>query len=180
LKLILIYGPPGVGKLSVAKELKQLTGFPVLHNHLVADLIWSIFNAYGAAHTKDLNSRIKMDVFEHASKTGLEGIISTFVYYHDVQAFAALRSWVSLMEKLKGEIFFFKIFCDIEEHEKRVSDPSRQKTKKLNELGKFRELMLKENLCATIPMDIAPSIEIDTTLLSPEEVAALITSHLNN
>ena len=66
MKLILIYGPPGVGKLSVAKELKQLTGFPVLHNHLVADLIWSIFNAYGAAHTKDLNSRIKMDVFEHA------------------------------------------------------------------------------------------------------------------
>ena len=39
MKLIVIYGPPAAGKLTVAKELSKLTGFKVLHNHITIDLI---------------------------------------------------------------------------------------------------------------------------------------------
>ncbi len=34
MRLVFIYGPPGVGKLTVARELAALTGFKLFHNHL--------------------------------------------------------------------------------------------------------------------------------------------------
>ena len=35
MKLVFIYGPPAVGKLTVAKELAALTGFKVFHNQVI-------------------------------------------------------------------------------------------------------------------------------------------------
>lgn len=43
MNLVLIYGPPAVGKLTVATELAQLTGFRLLHNHLIGDLARAVF-----------------------------------------------------------------------------------------------------------------------------------------
>jgi len=34
MKLVFIYGPPAVGKLTVANALAKVTGFKVFHNHL--------------------------------------------------------------------------------------------------------------------------------------------------
>ena len=39
MKTIFIYGAPAAGKLTVANELAKRTGFSVLHNHLINDLI---------------------------------------------------------------------------------------------------------------------------------------------
>lgn len=44
MQLIFIYGPPAVGKLSVANALAKLTGYRVFHNHLTIDLVRSIFD----------------------------------------------------------------------------------------------------------------------------------------
>lgn len=43
MKLIFIYGLPGVGKLTVAKELTKLTGYRLFHVHLLADMLESVF-----------------------------------------------------------------------------------------------------------------------------------------
>ena len=43
MRLIFIYGMPATGKLTVARELARITGFNVFHNHLVVDLLLSIF-----------------------------------------------------------------------------------------------------------------------------------------
>jgi replication-associated recombination protein RarA len=39
MKLILLYGPPAVGKLTIAKEIARLTGFKLFHAHLTSDLV---------------------------------------------------------------------------------------------------------------------------------------------
>ena len=43
MKLILLYGPPAVGKLTIAKELARLTGFKLFHAHLTSDVVEAIF-----------------------------------------------------------------------------------------------------------------------------------------
>ena len=43
MKLILLYGPPAVGKLTIAKEIARLTGFKLFHAHLTSDLVEAIF-----------------------------------------------------------------------------------------------------------------------------------------
>ena len=43
MKLLLLYGPPAVGKLTIAKALARLTAFQVFHAHLTVDLVTAIF-----------------------------------------------------------------------------------------------------------------------------------------
>jgi hypothetical protein len=43
-KLVFIYGVPGVGKLTTARVLAALTGFKVFHNHLSFNLVNAIFD----------------------------------------------------------------------------------------------------------------------------------------
>ena len=44
MRLVFLYGPPAVGKLTVAKALARLTGYKVFHNHLTIDLVASILD----------------------------------------------------------------------------------------------------------------------------------------
>ena len=41
--LLFLHGPPASGKLTIARELKTLTGFQLFHNHLAVDLLESVF-----------------------------------------------------------------------------------------------------------------------------------------
>ena len=51
MKLIFIYGPPAVGKLTVAKKLAQLTGYTVFHLHQTIDLVTQFFPQGTAAYS---------------------------------------------------------------------------------------------------------------------------------
>jgi predicted kinase len=42
-KLLLLYGRPAVGKLTVAREVAALTGGRLFHNHLTVNLALSVF-----------------------------------------------------------------------------------------------------------------------------------------
>jgi hypothetical protein len=41
--LVIIFGPPAVGKMAVAFELERLTGFRAFHNHLTVDPLLPLF-----------------------------------------------------------------------------------------------------------------------------------------
>ena len=42
--LVFIFGPAAVGKMTVGQELKKLTGYRLLYNHMVVDLITEFFD----------------------------------------------------------------------------------------------------------------------------------------
>ena len=44
MKLILIFGPQAVGKMTVGQELATLTGLKLFHNHMTIDLVSPIFD----------------------------------------------------------------------------------------------------------------------------------------
>ena len=45
-QLVLIFGPAAVGKMTVGQELAKLTGFTLLYNHQIVDLVTELF-AFG-------------------------------------------------------------------------------------------------------------------------------------
>lgn len=79
MKLIIIYGPPAVGKLTVDRELAKVTGYKLFHNHLTVDLAYSLFPSGTKAYS-DFVEKIRLEAFEAAAKNKIKGIIFTSVY----------------------------------------------------------------------------------------------------
>src|SRR5579862_3044933 len=77
MRLIFIYGMPATGKLTVARELAAITGYPVFHNHLVVDMVQSVF-AFGTRPFVELREDIWLGVFRKAGENQLPGLIFTF------------------------------------------------------------------------------------------------------
>lgn len=174
MKLIFLHGMPGVGKLTVARELAKLTGFKLFHNHLAVDLVLSVFE-FGSAPFVELRERIWLDVFSEAVTADLNGLIFTFAYDRTVQ-----RSFVgntrNIVESAGGEVLFVELKCTAEELERRIEDPSRQRFGKLSTLARFREL---QNAGAFVDPGIPEErLVMDTTALPAGETASRIVREL--
>src|SRR5215475_12910946 len=79
MKLVLIHGAPGVGKLTVGKQVSKLTGFPLFHNHMVINLLGAIF-PFNSPSYLHLREEMWLAVIHAASKDRLAGLIFTFVF----------------------------------------------------------------------------------------------------
>jgi adenylate kinase len=175
MKLIFLYGLPGVGKLTVARELAKLTGSRIFHNHLVVDLVDSVFE-FGSEPFVELREAIWLAVFSKAVATELDCLIFTFAFDRTVQ-----KSFIGNVQSVvegsgRGEILFVQLTCSPEELERRIAHPSRKKFSKLNSVRQFREL---RESGAFIEPGIPPGqLVVDTTELPAVEAAELIAGKL--
>lgn len=174
MKLIFLHGMPGVGKLTVARELADLTGFKLFHNHLTVDLVGSVFE-FGSPPFVELRERIWLEVFSKAGKAGVKGLIFTFAFEPTVQG-DFIDNVLRTVELNSGQVVFVKLECAREELERRIIHPSRQAFGKLTSLEKFREL---NNAGAfTDPGIVEDDLVVDITNLTANEVARLINKEL--
>jgi hypothetical protein len=173
-KLIFLHGLPGVGKLTVARELAELTNFRVFHNHLVVDLVESVFE-FGSEPFVQLREKIWLDVFSQAVEANLKGLIFTFAFDRTVQS-SFIKHTQDLMARSGNEILFVELSCSTEELERRIEHPSRQEFGKLTEVTRFRELRdAGAFVDPGIPTD---RLVVDTTKLSASDAAQLIMNKL--
>ena len=174
MKLIFLHGLPGVGKLTVARELAKLTGFRLFHNHLAVDLVESIFD-FGSLPFVELRETIWCQVFSHAVGADLNGLIFTFAYDSSVRS-NFIEDTVKVIESSGGEVLFVGLTCSREELERRIAHPSRQSFGKLNSVSKLHEL---EDAGAFLDPGIpSHGLVVDTTELSAQEAARQIVSQL--
>src|ERR1044071_1475234 len=130
MKLIFLHGLPGVGKLTVARELAEVTPFKIFHNHLAVDLVESVFE-FGSRPFVELREKIWLDVFSHAVAAGLNGLIFTFAYDRTVRS-SFVQATRKIIESDGGEILFVELTCSAEELERRIENPSRHRFGKLS------------------------------------------------
>jgi hypothetical protein len=180
MKLVLFYGPPAVGKLTIANALQKATGFKIIHNHLISDLVLSVFGR-GTPEATELNHRIRCLLYEAAAQSAEKGIISTVIYRYDIkeQVHGAITDYLRIMQKHGGEACVVRLSCDPQTLEERVASPSRLGTKKISSVEKLREVLAREDLTRELPQSIAPSLHIDTTHIEPSVAAEHIRSHFN-
>lgn len=174
MKLIFLHGLPGVGKLTVARALAQLTGFRIFHNHLAVDLVTSVFE-FGSLPFVELREKIWLEVFSRAAAAKLDGLIFTFAFDRTVRG-GFIANTREVIESSGGEVLFVELQCSIPELERRIEQPSRQSFGKLSSVEQFREL--KEAGAFVDPGIPRERLVVDTTELSASGAASLIISKL--
>jgi hypothetical protein len=167
MRLIFLYGMPATGKLTVAHELKALTGFQLFHNHLVVDLLLSTFE-FGSRPFVELREQIWLSVFDHAARSGADGLIFTFVPESTVRA-SFVPETVRIVESVGGAVDFVQLTCPADEIRRRVGRPSRHHFGKLTSVELFDELLASGAFGQPIMPE--PKITIDTSACTPARAA---------
>lgn len=170
MKLIYIYGPPAVGKLTVAKELSKLTSIKVFHNHLTVDLLKPFF-IFGSERFLTLSTSIRHKIFEAAAQENIEGLIYTCCYSFPEDN-EGVQETISVLKKYDGEIFFVRLYADTRELKKRVLEDSRKNFGKVKSIDDLEKSINKWNMFTSIPF--VKSLEIDNTNTPPYDVALRI------
>ena len=173
MKLIFLYGPPAVGKLTVARELERLTGFKLFHNHLTADLVKSVFD-YGTPPYFHLIYKVRRDLIEIASQENIS-IITTFVYTPEDVEFVA--DIVSSVEKHGGNVVFVQLEADRTTLNERVAHDARKEFRKLHTIESLDRYFTRWRLGTSVEYDRV--LTIDNSHLQPLDVAQRIVQHLS-
>lgn len=173
MKLIFLHGMPGVGKLTVARELAKLTGFKLFHNHLTVDLLLAVFE-FGSPAFVELREKIWLDVFSRATSAQID-LIFTFAFERTV-THDFIRNARHAVESNGGQVFLVKLECSPGELEKRLTHPDRKTFGKLTSLEIFhqlREAGVFEH--AEVPED---HVVLDTTTTGASAAAKRIADEL--
>lgn len=170
MKLVVISGPPASGKLTVARELEQLTGWRVFHNHLTVDLLGAVFE-FGSPPFRELRERIWLDVMVAAARAGLPGLIFTFLP-EDTVSPGFFRRLEEQVREAGATTTFAALTTDEDEIERRLNAPSRMAWGKLRSVIQYRELRDAGHFrYEGLP---GPAVTVDTGTFAPIEAARRI------
>jgi hypothetical protein len=122
--LIVIFGPPAVGKAAVGHELAKLTGFRFFHNHMTAEPVAALFG-WGAAPW--LLSQLRLTLFTAAlAQPNMPSIIFTFVWALDLEDDGEfIQQVVALFEASGGQVFFVELVASLPARLEREGTPLR-------------------------------------------------------
>jgi len=174
MKLIFLYGLPGTGKLTIARELSELTDVKLFHNHLTVDLLLPVFE-FGSAPFVELRERIWLSVFEEAA-AALPAIIFTFNPENSVRR-DFIQKTIEVVTPAGGEVLFVEVVCDPAEMERRMDTPERRNHKKLVSLELFRKL--QTDGVFESPKLPPPRLTLDSSHTSPLENAQKIAARFS-
>ncbi len=168
--LIFIYGLPATGKLTVAQELAARTGYKLFHNHLVVDLLLSVFE-FGSPSFVALREEIWLSVFEQACLSETAGMIFTFAPERTVRL-GFVQEVSAVIARRGGKVDFVELVCPLAELKERMDSPSRLRYQKLTSVSLFDQLYGDGSFDASYMPEAR--VRIDTSLVTPAEAATQI------
>lgn len=167
-RVIVIYGAPAVGKLTVARHLSAITGYRVLHNHMTSDLVSAAIGTNATNYWKVV-SALRLILIWSAVKNR-EHMIVTGCYSHTAEPF--YRQLMHIVARGNGQCSFVHMTCREDEMYRRVTDPSRRSFSKTHTAEELKRELSILNPHLTMPF--ATSLNIDTTAIPPAVAAMRI------
>jgi hypothetical protein len=171
--LVVLYGPPAVGKLTIARELSKRRPFKLLHNHATIDPVLPFFE-YGTRPFWEVVGRFRHHIAEVAAREGVD-LIYTYVFASGEEAH--IERIAEPYEAAGGRVCLVQLLAPLDELQKRVVQPSRREFRKGTDPEHVAETMARYDL--TTPVAGRPSLTIDTTQLTPDAAADAILAYLD-
>ena len=174
MKLLILYGPPAAGKLTIANHLASRTGFKVFHNHLSIDCVKPIFE-FGSPPFGRLVDLIRRETIAEAARERVD-LIFTFVYASGLDDELFERT-ISTAEENGGEAYLVNLTCRPDEIRQRIGADSRVAMGKLASPDTFDQWLERYEMYSSYPG--RESLMIDTAETSPRDAAERIIRHFN-
>lgn len=180
MNLVIILGPPAVGKMAVGQELEKITGFKLFHNHMSIELVRQFFD-FGTPSFERLDKAIRFAIFNEVVKSDLKGLIFTMVWDY---SFKEDEEYIDEIIKIftgKGsKVYLVELQADLEERLRR----NRHRERLINKPSK-RDLEMSEKSLLYFESNYRmesrenefkdkPIYKINNTNRAPKEVAKMI------
>jgi hypothetical protein len=171
-KFLLIYGPPAVGKLTVAKEVVRLTGMKLFDNHATVNAVAPIFGFNNDTYYRLL--RLMRSAIVEEAASGNIDLVSTAVYNYPRtdEGIAALDG---ILSKYDGSLHLLRLVCDRNTLDQRVTNDDRRLKQSINTVEELARYISERDPDREIPG--RQSLTIDNTDLGPTQVAEAAIAH---
>ena len=179
MKLVLIFGPQAVGKMTVGQELEKRTGMKLFHNHMTIDLLHPYFGF--TEEMWRLNGKFREEIFKTAAKSELEGLIFTYVWAFDQEGDGEfVEKTKTIFETAGVPVYFVELEADMDERLKRnltdnrlVHKPTKRNTE---ESETHLRMTMEKHRLNSHPGEVTYPlyVRINNTDLTPEETAERI------
>ena len=144
MKLVVIFGPPAVGKMTVGQELALRSGLKLLHNHMTIELLLRFFD-FGSPPFRRLTWEFRSRLFEEVAGSELPGLIFTFAWALNLESDKVhVDSLCQIFRDREGEIYFVELEASLDERLSRNRGLSR-----LAEKPSKRQVDLRSAACFT-------------------------------
>ena len=180
MRLLFLFGPQAVGKMTVGQALARITPLRLFHNHMTIEPVIEIFGAYDPTTV----TRLREVVFEEFAKSDQYGMIFTFQWAFDYQADWDYTAHVaSIFEAQGAQVDYCELVAplDIRLERNGTENRLREKPSKrdvarsrqfvLDAVGKYRDTSLP----GEVPFE--RYLRLDNSELSPEAAAEIIAAH---
>lgn len=129
MKLVLIFGPQAVGKMTVGQELSKITELKLFHNHMTIDLVSNFFD-YGTKEGRNLVNTYRMEMFKTVAKSDLDGLIFTYTWCFELEEdWEYTKTICDIFTEQNADIYFIELEAPLEERLKRNITENRLKNK---------------------------------------------------
>lgn len=183
--LVVIFGSPAVGKMTVGLELARLTGLRLFHNHMTVDLVLPFFD-FGTAPFGRLVGEFRRRILEEVANSDLPGLIFTYVWALDDPGDKRyIDGFADIFLQKDGVVYFVELEAALEERLRRNETELRlvhKLSKRDIERSRRRLLRDEESYRLNTGGDFFypdRHLEIDNTALSAEETARKIVEHFH-
>jgi len=112
MELIIIFGPPAVGKMAVGFELEKMTGYRLFHNHMTLELVNHFFD-WDEPQFRKLVTEFRTRIFEEVAESKLPGLIFTYVWALDQSGDKEeMDRYCKLFKKKPEDVYFAELYAD--------------------------------------------------------------------
>jgi len=128
MKLLILIGPPAVGKATVGRIVAEKTTFKLFHNHMIMDGIIELFGIATPSEDR-LSKLVRAEVIQEAAESGLDLIFTYAWNFGSDKGLKNITAFREIYEARGGEVIFVELGAPLAVRVSRAETPERKKTK---------------------------------------------------